>query len=111
MESNEFVKDYRNYVSSAEAKYCKATLFENDAILVGINCFEPGQEMSKHAHTEQNRFYIVLEGQGTVRVDDVETVVVKDKIILVPGGHAHRLFNSGKERFIVLVGIAPAHAD
>ena len=111
MSMTEFIKDYHSFVSTSKEKYYKTTLFENDALLVGTNCFEPGQEMRKHAHTEQNRFYLVLEGQARVCLDEDESDIFKDQVFFVPAGHAHWLKNTGQSQFVVLVGIAPAHAD
>jgi quercetin dioxygenase-like cupin family protein len=111
MDIHDFVKDYRPLVSSNPERYYKTTLFENDAILVGINCFESQQCMAKHAHAEQNRFYTILEGTATVWLDDLSTVAVPGEVVFIPAGHAHKIQNNGITRLVVLVGIAPAHAD
>ncbi|NMB88707.1 MAG: cupin domain-containing protein [Chloroflexi bacterium] len=104
-------KDYRAYTNFLPDRYGKATLFENDAILVGLNCLVPGQCMQKHAHVEQNRFYLVLEGSGKVWVDEEEQLVSGGMLVWVPAGRAHRIENQGEQPLVMLVGIAPAHAD
>jgi quercetin dioxygenase-like cupin family protein len=111
MDIHDFVKDYRPLVSSNQERYYKTTLFENDAILVGINCFEPRQCMEKHAHAEQNRFYTILQGNGTIWLDDLTTIVSPGDVFFIPAGRAHKIQNSGSTRLVVLVGISPAHAD
>lgn len=111
MENLEFFKDYRDFVSFRADRYGKATLFENDHILVGLNCLEPGQTMEKHAHEIQCRFYIVLEGEGQVWVGDVQQETEIGTVIWIPAGHAHRLLNLGTERMVLLVGITPSQAD
>jgi mannose-6-phosphate isomerase-like protein (cupin superfamily) len=111
MINTEYLKDYSEFVSTGEEKYCKSTLFENEAVLVGLNCFMDGQEMYKHAHAEQNRFYVILEGKGTFSLDDMEWPIQKGQVAFVPAGHSHRIRQTGDERLVVLVGIAPAHAD
>ena len=95
MENNEFFKDYSSFVSFKPERYGKSTLFENEHILVGLNCLEPGQEMAKHAHEVQCRFYIVLEGKGSVWVGDENKVTEKGIVIWVPSGHANRIVNMG----------------
>ena len=45
-------------------KMSKATLFRSERILVGLNCFEPGQEHKLHAHAGMDKVYHVLEGSG-----------------------------------------------
>ena len=111
MENNEFFKDYREFVSFQAERYGKSTLFQNEHILVGLNCLEPGQAMEKHAHEIQCRFYIVLEGQGQVWIDHEQNEVENGVVIWVPAGHPHRILNAGTERMVMLVGIVPARAD
>lgn len=111
MEWDNYIKAYQNFCSDSPEKFTKATLFENDAILVGLNCFGVGQEMYKHPHREQNRSYIVLEGSGYLMVDEKEHPIAAGQVLMVPHGHAHRIRQTGKERLVVLVNIVPAHAD
>jgi quercetin dioxygenase-like cupin family protein len=111
MDWNEYVKDYQPFAQPAEGKHGKATLFENDALLVGLNIFNEGQVMKKHAHKEQNRVYVVLEGEGVLGVDEGETGIHAGQVLFVPAGHSHWLKSKGSVRMVVMVGIAPAHAD
>ena len=111
MDNNKFFKDYSAFVSFRAERYGKATLFENEHILVGLNCLEPGQEMEKHSHEVQCRFYLVLEGSGNVWVGDELKKTEKGTVIWVPSGHTHRIKNTGTERMVLLVGIAPSQAD
>ena len=48
-----------------DEKMGKSTLFESDRILVGLNCFEPGQAHALHAHEGMDKVYQVIEGTGT----------------------------------------------
>jgi quercetin dioxygenase-like cupin family protein len=111
MENNEFFKNYSSFASFQTERYGKSTLFENEHVLVGLNCLEPGQEMEKHAHEIQCRFYIVLEGNGQVWVGNEQKETEKGTVIWVPSSHPHRIVNTGIERMVLLVGIAPARAD
>jgi quercetin dioxygenase-like cupin family protein len=86
-------------------------LFENQVVLVGINCMAPGQILSKHAHAEQNRFYSVLEGWGEIKIGDEVSRVEVGTVAWVPAGVAHTVTNTSDAPFILLVGIAPGHAD
>ena len=111
MGNAEFFKNYRNFVSFRADRYGKATLFENEQVLVGLNCLEPGQAMEKHAHEVQCRFYVVLEGQGQVWVGEQQQETSHGTVIWIPAGHAHRILNTGSERVVLLVGIMPAKTD
>lgn len=57
MSNAKFFKDYCTLASFQQERYGKSTLFENEHILVGLNCLEVGQEMEKHARQLQCRFY------------------------------------------------------
>ncbi len=107
MEVTEFFKDYSAFVSFRAERYGKSTLFENEHILVGLNCLEPGQETEKHAHDDQCRFYIVLEGSGDVWVGDLQQKTQVGTVIWVPVGQPHRIVNTEIGRMVLLVGIAP----
>lgn len=114
----EFFKDYRDFVAFRPDRYGKATLFKNEQILVGLNCLEPGQSMEKHAHEEQSRFYVALEGRGNLSVADPcldnfasRQAIVPGWVAWVPARHAHRIENTGEARMVLLVGITPAKAD
>jgi len=111
MENEEYFKDYRSFVSFQVERYGKSTLFENEHILVGLNCLEPGQGMEKHAHQVQCRFYVVLEGSGHVWVGDEHKETEKGTVIWVPSGHSHRIANTGVERMVMLVGIVQGQGD
>lgn len=111
METETHFKKYPEYVAFRAERYGKAILFENEHVLVGLNCLNPGQSMEKHAHEEQTRFYLVLEGKGQVRVGDEVQEVEPQTVIWVPNHSAHRLENAGSEPLVLLVGITPAHAD
>ncbi|MDR3572786.1 MAG: cupin domain-containing protein [Anaerolineaceae bacterium] len=111
MESDAFFKDYKSFISFQSNEYFKTTLFENEHILLGLNCMEPGQVTEKHAHEVQLRFYLVLEGSGYVRIGNSETEAGPGTVIWIPAGNAHTVINTGSQNMILLVGMAPSQAD
>ena len=48
-----FVKAVHDHVGSREDKFYKTTLFRSDALLLGLNCLEPGQIQQPHDHAGQ----------------------------------------------------------
>lgn len=89
-------------------KMGKSTLFRSDRILVGLNCFEPGQEHRLHTHAGQDKVYHVLSGAGLFVLDDEEIAMAAGTMLIAPEGVAHGIRNTGEERLIVLAILAPA---
>ena len=101
-------KDYRAHTGSNPDKFFKSTLFQSANLLLGLNCLEPGQTQSAHAHGDQDKFYFVLEGEGEFMAGDEKQNAGAGAVIWAPAGVDHGVTNTGAERLVLLVGIAPA---
>ena len=88
-------------------KMKKNNLFETPRFFCDIYCFEPGQEQKGHIHGEQDKVYIVLEGQGTFQVGSEKKVLVPGEGTMAPVGEEHGVKNHTGERLKVLVFVAP----
>ena len=88
-------------------KMGKATLFESPRILVGLNCFEPGQEHALHAHAGLDKVYQVLEGQGEFLLEGRSIPMQAGVMLVAPEGVPHGIRNTGRERLVVLSILAP----
>ena len=100
--------DYRERRRFDAAKMTKVTLFESPRLLLGLNCLEPGQSQTLHTHTDQDKFYFVLEGEGEFTVGREVSVHGPGCAIWAPAGVTHGVNVAGDQRLVVLVGIAPA---
>jgi quercetin dioxygenase-like cupin family protein len=89
-------------------KMGKATLFESPRILVGLNCFEPGQEHALHAHAGTDKVYHVLAGRGVFLLEGREEPMEPGVMLVAPDGVPHGIRNDGGERLVVLAILAPA---
>ena len=89
-------------------KMSKSTIFSSDRLLVGLNCFEPGQAHSLHTHAGMDKVYHVLSGRGRFLLEDRELDMEAGTMLVAPEGVAHGIRNSGSERLIVLAILAPA---
>jgi len=88
-------------------KMGKATLFESERMLVGLNSFEPGQEHKLHAHAGMDKVYHVLEGSGVFLLEDREIPMEPGVMLVAPEGVSHGIRNSGDARLVVLAILAP----
>ena len=89
-------------------KMGKATLFQSDRIMVGLNSFEPGQVHALHAHEGMDKVYQVLAGRGLFLLEDREIEMEPGVMLVAPEGIPHGIRNSGDERLVVLAILAPA---
>jgi len=88
-------------------KMGKSTLFESERILVGLNCFEPGQEHALHAHEGMDKVYQVLAGRGRFLLEGEELPMEAGVMLVAPEGVPHGIRNDGDERLVVLAILAP----
>ncbi len=74
-------------------------------IYVNIDSVPPkGYSTKYHSHSQQEEFFIVIEGTGTLRLNDETVQVKKGDFIAKPGGKgiAHTFYNSGTENLVIL---------
>lgn len=89
-------------------KMGKATIFQSERMLVGLNSFEPGQEHRLHAHEGMDKVYHVLEGEGLFLLEGREVPMQAGLMLVAPDGVPHGIRNTGPGRLIVLAVLAPA---
>ena len=89
-------------------KMGKATLFESERLLVGLNAFEPGQTHELHSHQGMDKLYYVLEGDGVFLLDGRQLAMRAGELMVAPEGVPHGIRNTGTSRLLVLAVLAPA---
>lgn len=104
----ESIKRLAEYVGAVDEKFFKTTLFRSDALLLGMNCLEPGQVQTPHDHSDQDKFYYVIEGSGRFQLGQEHVTASVGELIWAPAGLLHGVENRGSTRLTLLVGIAPA---
>ena len=102
------IKSVQEHVGSKEDKFYKTTLFRSDALLLGLNCLDPGQDQKAHEHAGQDKFYYVIEGQGRFQIGDDIQSASAGQVVWAPAGMVHGVSNESSSRLTLLVGIAPA---
>jgi len=96
--------DFQQYSSE---KMKKNNIFQTPRFFCDVYCFEPGQEQKGHVHGDQDKVYLVLEGQGTFRVGTEERVLGRGQGTMAPAGEEHGVLNHTNARLSVLVFVAP----
>jgi quercetin dioxygenase-like cupin family protein len=98
------LSDFQQF--SAE-KMKKNNIFQTPRFFCDIYCFEPGQEQKGHVHGEQDKVYLVLEGQGTFLVGKDKQVLGPGQGTMAPAGEEHGVLNHTASRLKVLVFVSP----
>ena len=88
-------------------KMTKVDCFRSERLLVGLNCFEPGQSQPVHAHAGADKFYVVLTGKANFVVGERTVAAGPGDLIVAPAGVPHGVARA-ETRAVVLVAIAPA---
>ena len=91
----------------ADEKFQKVNIFDSPRMFCDIYCFEPGQEQTLHSHEDNDKIYYVLEGVGTLTVGEESRQVEAGWAVLCPPGEDHGAVNTGADRLVLLVFMAP----
>jgi uncharacterized cupin superfamily protein len=67
----------------------------------------PGQASTRHSHFDQHELYVLLEGEGRMRVDDELLTLERLSAVYVEPDHMRQLFNDTDEDALWLVVGAP----
>ena len=100
---DEFIDDPK-FESKMKTLYLGATA-GSERIYVNIDYVKPGAKSVKyHSHSKQEEFFLILEGSGTLRMNDEEIPVKKGDFVAKPAGKeiAHQFINDGSEVLRIL---------
>jgi quercetin dioxygenase-like cupin family protein len=98
------LSEYQQYSSE---KMKKNNIFQTPRFFCDVYCFEPGQEQKGHVHGDQDKVYLVLDGQGTFQVGNEKQVLGPGQGTMAPAGEPHGVLNHTNARLKVLVFVAP----
>ena len=98
------LNDFKQFSSE---KMKKNNLFQTPRFFCDVYGFEPGHVQKGHVHGEQDKVYVVLDGQGTFQVGGEEQVLGPGQAVMAPAGQEHGVRNHTQQRLSVLVFVAP----
>jgi len=88
-------------------KMKKQNVFQSSRFFCDVYGFEPGQVQKGHVHADQDKVYLVLEGQGTFRIGSESRILGEGQCTMAPAGEEHGVMNHTTSRLRVLVFMAP----
>ena len=101
------ITHFSDHIGVSASKFYKTTLFSGGYMMIGLNCLEPGQIQPVHDHSDQDKFYAVLEGEGLFTVGDEQQPAGPGNVVWAPAGLPHGVRNAAQQRLVLLVGMAP----
>jgi quercetin dioxygenase-like cupin family protein len=107
MDTQDLLQHLPDRAQFSGTKMMKLDCYRSDRLLVGLNCFEPGQEQKVHAHAGADKFYFVVSGKARFVIGDGTIEARAGDLVLAPAGVPHGV-GQVLERTLLLVGIAPA---
>ncbi len=107
MDTQDLLQHLPDEARFSDTKMTKVDCFRSDRLLVGLNCFEPGQEQKPHTHAGADKFYLVVSGKARFVVGGRTIEARPGDLVLAPEGVPHGV-ERALERTVVLVAIAPA---
>jgi quercetin dioxygenase-like cupin family protein len=97
----------RDHVKLQPDKLARIALATTPRMQLDLYCVAPGQQQKPHTHDDQDKIYVVLEGQGRFTVDGAETVLGAGEAVVARAGAEHGLTNDGTAPLLALVVVAP----
>jgi quercetin dioxygenase-like cupin family protein len=97
----------RDHVRLHADKMAKIALAVTPHALVDLYCLAAGQAQQPHTHADQDKIYVVLEGQGRIHVEGTEEAVGPGEAVVAKAGAAHGVANDGADPLILLVVVTP----
>jgi mannose-6-phosphate isomerase-like protein (cupin superfamily) len=97
----------REHARFSADKMAKVALATTGRAQLDLYCLEPGQVQAPHAHSDQDKIYVVVEGRGRVLVGGEEAILEAGEAAVAPAGTPHGLSNPGPARLLALVVVSP----
>ena len=97
----------RDHVAYPPDKLAKVALATTPRAQLDLYCVAPGQAQKPHTHADQDKVYVVLEGEGRVSLGATEERLQAGEAVVAPAGTAHGLVNDGPAPLLVLVVVVP----
>jgi len=107
MESPELVQHLLERAAFRADAMAKVDCFRSHRLIVGLNCFEPGQSQAVHTHAGADKFYVVLSGKATFVIGEKTIAAGPGDLVVAPAAVPHGVAQA-TERTIVLMAMAPA---
>lgn len=91
----------------SEEKYQKNNIFMTENSMLDAYCLLPGQQQKLHAHTANDKYYVIWEGVGSVTIGEETRTLHPGELACAQPGIPHSIANTGDVPLVALVLQAP----
>ncbi len=81
--------EIREHLEFSSNKQTRKKLLASENLVAELVCYEPGQTTIAHLHPRQDEMFYVIEGAGTIVVNEQDVQVSAGSIVFVPSGVRH----------------------
>lgn len=86
------------YKQFSEERFTKVDFVKNHRSIGFVLNFLPGQEMKAHHHPGKDLFLYMLDGTGTITIDDEPTVLEVGDVLYCEAEEKVGFINTGEEK-------------
>lgn len=91
----------------AADKMKKTGLFDTSLFFMDLYCLKPGQEQKPHEHKDNDKVYVVLEGEVEATLSGQTTILKAGDCLLAEHPKAHGVKNVSAAEATLLVFMTP----
>ena len=97
----------RDHTRFQADRMAKVALGATERALVDLYCVAPGQSQKAHTLGEQDKVYVVLEGDVRITVGGEDDTFGPGEAVIARAGEVHGLVNAGPVPAVLLVVVTP----
>lgn len=94
--------EVKDLIEFSQEKRVRKDLARSPSLMTDFTCFEPGQEGLMHSHPDRDENFYVIDGEGSLVIEDEGIPVEQGSFILVPAGVRHMARADRDSRFVVM---------
>ena len=88
-------------------KLQKVPVFESERFFCDQYCMLPGQSQKVHSHENEDKVYVVLEGEAMFDIGGEKELLAEGSAVIARAGTPHGVNNLSDSPLVLLVMMAP----
>lgn len=98
-------------IEYSASRQVRKRVFMSDKIEMEMVCYEPGQATVEHHHVGQDEIFLIMEGRGTIGVNDETVEVSPGSCVFIPAEARHSVTPDPGGRMVMVFVKAPGRGS